>query len=231
MTTGSTVSVPCTCRTGTYRFAFVQIYFLKNSTSRFVLLINHCIFILTFKNLRIMTTTKAKWQVFWDLQCPYSKTSWEKLPEIRERFGSEYEFEIKLTSLVFHPQSFIGHSAACLIEKHKGAEDRLKFINACYENQERYLNAALGDARPSEVYAVFASIAKGIGLFDGKFTEEYFVSHIINWDEASKPAYVEHKEALQLQIYGTPKHVVGDVGLIPDSESWWGAAEFDEKLK
>jgi 2-hydroxychromene-2-carboxylate isomerase len=177
-----------------------------------------------------MTTTKPIWQVFWDLQCPYSKVSWEKLPEIQERFGQEYVFEIKLTSLVFHPQSFIGHSAACLIEKHKGSEERLKFINACFQNQQLYLNSALGDARPSEVYKVFASIANGVGTFDDTFTREYFLSHILDWDEASKPAYAEHKEALQLQIYGTPKHVIGEYGLIPDSESVWGAAEFSEKL-
>lgn len=178
------------------------------------------------------TTEKPKWQVFWDMQCPYSKISWERLPEIREHFGTEYDFEIKLTSLAFHPQSFMAQSAASLIERHKGSEARLKFINACFRNQERYLNAAVGNARPSEVAAVFASIAKEIDAFDedDKFTEEYFLSHLNDWDEAVKPAYTEHKEALQLQIYGTPKFVIGELGLIADTESSWGAAEWSERL-
>jgi hypothetical protein len=178
------------------------------------------------------TTERPKWQVFWDMQCPYSKTSWEKLPEIREHFGAKYDFEIKLTSLAFHPQAFMAQSAACLIERHKGSEARLKFINACFCNQERYLNAAVGNARPSEVAAVFASIAKEVDLFDTEnFTEEYFLSHLNDWDEAVRPAYTEHKEALQLQIYGTPKHVIGDIGLMADTESSWGAAEWIEKFK
>ena len=180
---------------------------------------------------RIMTTSKPTWQVYWDLQCPYSKISWQKLPELQNHFSSDYSFDIKLTSLVFHPQSFVGHGAASLIEKHKGGEARLKFINACFQNQERYLNSALGDARPSEVDAVFASIANDAAIFDEHFTEEYFLAHLRDWEESQKPAYTEHKEALNLQIYGTPKHVIGDLGLISDSESSWGIAEFAEKLK
>jgi protein-disulfide isomerase len=129
-----------------------------------------------------MSSTKPKWHVFWDLQCPYSKISWEKLPEIRERFGIEYDFDVKLTSLAFHPQAFVGQSAACLIQNKKGSEARQKFIDACFRNQERYLNAALGDARPSEVFAVFASIAKDVEIFDDNFTEEYFLEKINDWD-------------------------------------------------
>ena len=179
-----------------------------------------------------MSATKPKWQVFWDLQCPYSKISWEKLPEIQQHFGTQYDFEIHLTSLVFHAQSFMAQSAACLIERKKGSDARLKFIDACFRNQDRYLNAAVGNARPSEVAAVFASIAKeAVLLDDDQFTEEFFLTHINNWEEAAKPAYTEHKEALQLQIYGTPKHVVGEHGLVADTESVWGVSEWTEKFK
>ena len=178
-----------------------------------------------------MATSKPTWQVYWDLQCPYSKISWEKLPDIQHHFSNDYSFCIKLTSLVFHPQAFVGHGAACLIEKHKGSEDRLIFINACFQNQERYLNSALGNARPSEVDAVFASIADDAAIFDEQFTEEYFLKHLRDWDEAQNAAYSEHKEALHLHIYGTPKHVIGNIGLVSNSESSWGVAEFADKLK
>lgn len=174
---------------------------------------------------------KPKWQVFWDLQCPYSRISWEKLPDIQKHFDDEYMFEIKLTSLLFHQQAFIAQSAACLIQKYKGNEGRLKFIDACFQNQLRYTKATLGDARPSEVHTVFASIAKEAGIFDDEsFTEQFFLANIDNYDDAVKPAYSEHKEALQLQIYGVPKHVIGSFGLIPDSESSWGVAEFTDTL-
>ena len=165
------------------------------------------------------------------MQCPYSKVSWEKLPEIQEYYGCTYDFEIKVTSLVFHAQAFVAQCACCLIEKHKGSEARLKFINTCFRNQERYLNAEVGDKRPSEIIALFASLAKEADILDDEFTQEYFISKINDWEEAVKPAYTEHKEALQLHIYGTPKHVIGKLGVISDTESSWGVAEFKTKLE
>jgi protein-disulfide isomerase len=175
--------------------------------------------------------TKPVWKVFWDIQCPYSKVSWEKLPEIRERFGNEYDFEIKLTSLVFHPQAFPAQCAASLVETKKGSDAKAKFVDACFRKQDLFLNAAVGDARPSEVRAVFASIAKEEGIFDEDFTEAYFLEKFNDWEEAVKPANAEHKEALVLGIYGTPKHVIGDKGVIADTESSWGADAWAEKLK
>lgn len=177
-----------------------------------------------------MTTTKPTWKVVWDLQCPYSKTSWEKLPEIRGRFGEEFDFEIKLTSLAFHPQAFPAQCAACLVETKKGSDAKLKFVDACFRNQASFMNAAVGDARPSEVGSVFATIGKEAGIFDEDFTEEYFLDKLNDWEEAVKPAYAEHKEALAFGIYGTPKHVIGDKGLVADTESSWGAEEWVEKL-
>jgi hypothetical protein len=41
---------------------------------------------------------------------------------------------------------------------------------------------------------------------------------------------MEHKEALQLEIYGAPKHVIEEK-LVTDTESSWGVAEWTEKLK
>lgn len=175
--------------------------------------------------------TKKIWTIVWDLQCPYSKTSWEKLPDIKKRFGGEYDFEIKLSSLVFHPQAFPAQCAANLVYANKGSDARLQFIDACFRKQDSFMNAALGDARPSEVRAVFASIASEAGVFDADFTEKYFLESINAWEEAVKPAYTEHKEALALGIYGTPKHVIEGMGLIADTESSWGADEWADKLK
>lgn len=145
------------------------------------------------------------WKIFWDLQCPYSRTSWEQLPSIREKFGNEYEISIHLTSLLFHPQAFPAQCAACLIGGQSGPDAKLKFIDACFENQNRFNNAAVGDARPSEVNAIFASIAKDANLLDGDLTEEIFLNTLGDWDAAVFPAYTEHKQALAYGVYGTPK--------------------------
>ena len=98
------------------------------------------------------------------------------------------------------------------------------------ESQETYMNAALGDARKSDVDAVFANIAEKAGVLDDAFTKEAFLSSLHDWESAVKPAYAEHKVALSYGVYGTPKHVI-DGKLVPDTESAWGAADWAEKLK
>jgi hypothetical protein len=109
------------------------------------------------------TICRSRLEKFLDLQCPYSLTCSDQLAAIRERFGSEYGISIHLTSLLFHPQALPAQCAACMIEGKKGTEAKLKFVNACSANQDKYMNAATGDSRPSEVHA---------RIFDDEFTEE-----------------------------------------------------------
>ena len=93
------------------------------------------------------------------------------------------------------------------------------------------MNAALGDARKSDVDAVFGTIAEKAGVLDDDaFTKEAFLADLHDWESAVKPAYAEHKIALGYEVYGTPKHVI-DGELVPDTESAWGAADWAEKLK
>jgi 2-hydroxychromene-2-carboxylate isomerase len=170
------------------------------------------------------------WKVFWDLQCPYSKSSWKNLAAIRERFGGEYDFTIYITSLAFHPQAFTAQCGASLIEKNKGRDAVVKYMDACFENQDSFMNAALGDAKKSEIDNVFASIAEKAGILDDEFTKESFLADLNDWEKSVKPAYTEHKIALGYGVYGTPKHVI-DEKLVLDTESTWGADEWAEKLK
>ena len=161
---------------------------------------------------------------------PYSKTNWQNLAAIKAQFGNEYAFEVCLTSLAFHPQAFTAQCGASLVESRKGRDALLKYVDACFEHQETYMNAALGDARKSDVDAVFANIAEKAGVLDDAFTKEAFLADLHDWESAVKPAYAEHKIALGYGVYGTPKHVI-DGKLVPDTESAWGAAEWADKLK
>jgi len=170
-----------------------------------------------------MTTTyKKTWEVFWDLQCPYSKANWKLLPKIKDRFGDEYDFSVHLTSLLFHSQAFVGQCASHLIMAKLGDEARLKFIDACFEQQDIYMNAAVGDARKSEVDAIFAGICEKLGFFEDsdKLTKSEFLDKLHDWELATKPAWTEHKEALELGVHGAPKSVIDGV-LMANSESDW----------
>eukprot|EP00562_Extubocellulus_spinifer_P012494 CAMPEP_0178539080 /NCGR_PEP_ID=MMETSP0697-20121206/314_1 /TAXON_ID=265572 /ORGANISM="Extubocellulus spinifer, Strain CCMP396" /LENGTH=179 /DNA_ID=CAMNT_0020171349 /DNA_START=332 /DNA_END=868 /DNA_ORIENTATION=- len=175
--------------------------------------------------------TKKSWKVFWDLQCPYSRANWRNIRALKERFGSEYDFTIHLTSLVFHPQAFTAQCGASLIESHSGRDMMFKYVDACFENQELYMNAALGDAKKSEIDSVFADIAEKAGVFDdGNFSKQVFLQQLHDWEKAVKPAYTEHKIALGYGVYGTPKQVIDDK-LVPETESAWGPDEWANKLK
>jgi 2-hydroxychromene-2-carboxylate isomerase len=190
-----------------------------------------------------MSTLKNKktWKIFWDLQCPYCRIHWLHHPAIVERFSTDYDFTIHLTSLAFHPQAFPAQAAANLIDGIKGTDAKLAFINACFENQAMYMNAALGDAKPSQVAEVFSSIAAKAGVLDdnsdnadnadsSRLTSDFFLQHLNDWELAVKPAYTEHKIALSHGVYGTPSHVI-DGKLVVGSESSWGPHEWAEKLK
>ena len=139
---------------------------------------------------------KKSWKVFWDLQCPYSKKNWQNFKAIREAHGDKFNFTVHLTSLAFHPQAFTAQCGASLIESYKGRDALLKYVDACFENQNSFMNAAIGDARKSEINAVFASLAKISGVLDDSFTKEKFLAELHDWEKAVKPAYTEHKIAL-----------------------------------
>lgn len=95
------------------------------------------------------------------------------------------------------------------------------------------MNAALGDARKSEIKAVFADIAEQAGLLDdddGVFTKDRFLIEMDDWEKAVKPAYMEHNVALAYGVYGTTKHVINEK-LVLDTDSTWGPEEWQEKLQ
>jgi protein-disulfide isomerase len=176
------------------------------------------------------TTKVSSWKVFWDLQCPYSKKNWQNISAIQKRFENDFEFSIHLTSLVFHPQAFTAQCGASLVETYLGRRALLKYVDACFENQERYMNDALGDAKKSEIKAVFADIVDKAGIFNTELTKDKFVQELDDWEKAIKPAYTEHKVALGYGVYGTPMQVINEV-LIHDTESAWGAEEWAEKIQ
>ena len=179
------------------------------------------------------STTKHTWKVFVDLQCPFAKKCMARLPKIKERFQDKYDFSVHLTDLAFHPQAFPGHCAAYLLGVTKGPEARNRFVNECFKYQDTYSNNALGDARKSDVYNLFADIAEEAGVLndeDGLLTREEFLEGMTDWEKVIKPTWEEHKVALRYGVFGTPRHVI-DEKLVADTESTWGPDEWEEALK
>ena len=180
-------------------------------------------------SLAVSGSGKRTWKSFVDLQCPFARNFYvEHRADIESHFADQFDFSTHLTSLAFHPQAFVGQRAAKLIELNQGMDSKVAFIDACFANQDLY--RATGDSRPSEVDAIFATIADKAGIFSADFTKEYFLDHISDWDDIVKPTYAEHKVALEYGVFGTPKFVI-DGKLVEGTESSWGHEEWETKLK
>jgi len=181
---------------------------------------------------------KSVWKVFWDLQCPYSKKHWEHFGSIKDKFKDKYDFEVYLTSLAFHPQAFTAQSGASLVETKKGRPALLKYVDACFVNQDKFMNKVLRDVKTSNIDKIFADIAEEAGVLDTDtgtgtgaedFTKKVFLAEIHNWENAIKPAYTEHKIALGYGVYGAPKNVINEQ-LITGTESSWGPSEWTREI-
>ena len=171
------------------------------------------------------------WQMFFDLQCPYSKKLWGMVPELRKKFGSDYDITTHITSLAFHRQSFPAHCAAYLIGTEKGGEARHQFESACYANIDRYVDEAAEKMNHAELNAVFATIAEEEDLFDDdEFTREAFLKALSDRKKVIMPTWFEHTEALFEGVYKAPQHVINGK-LVPDMDSSWGIEEYQAALK
>jgi hypothetical protein len=186
-----------------------------------------------------MRPSLIPWHIFWDLQCPYARQHWQQHRHgLANAFREQYDFQIHLTSLAFHAQAFPGQCAAYLLEYKKGPDAKMQFIDACFEHQHEYTNAALPDPTKSEIKRAFANIAQRAGLLDdddtsvnadNKLSYDDFITRMDDWENVIKPAYAEHKIALGYGVFGTPKHVINGK-LVLNTESTWGVDEWKAKL-
>ena len=135
---------------------------------------------------------------------------WNNLSSIKDTFGSEYEFTVYITSLAFHPQAFTAQSGASLIETVKGREAMFKYVDACFENQETFMNASIGDAKKSEIDAVFADIAEKAGVLDDTFTKAKFLEDLHDWVLGALLRHLAISTLLHNEVPHNHKCVFGD---------------------
>lgn len=160
----------------------------------------------------------VSWQIFLDIQCPYSKRTWDNVPALRREYGNKFNITTHLYQLAFHYQSYTGHKAAASIAGSQGEKGKLEFIGCAYERQEEFMNAAMGDAKKSEIEAKFADIAAKCNKVDA--TE--FVDTL---GDAWRPAWNEQKFSMAAGAVVAPTHNIGGV-VVPDTSSSWTAEEW-----
>ena len=194
-----------------------------------------CFRIITKERSADMASNKSDelphWQMFFDLQCPYSKKLWNKVPALKAKYGSEYRITTHITSLAFHRQSFAVHCAAYLIGIEKGGDARHAFESACYANMDRYVDEAVEKMTKGDLEQVIATIAHEAKLLDDKggLTKEKFLAYLRDRMRVIMPTWFEHKEALALGVFKAPQHVLNGK-LIPETDSSWGVDDFEPVL-
>ena len=171
---------------------------------------------------------KPTWKMFFDLQCPYSRKLWGKVPALKEHFGQDFEISLHTTALAFHRQSFPAQTAAFVIGKYKGSEIREQYQNALYDNFDKYSDDATETMTKTDLNGVFADIAQP--FFDETFSRDVFLEKIRDRKEVIMPTWFEHKEALVFGVFKAPQHVI-EGHLVPDTESSWEIADYEEALK
>ena len=180
----------------------------------------------------IRTEDLPHWQMFFDLQCPYSKKLWDKVPAIKAKYGSDYKITTHITSLAFHRQAFAVHCAAYLIGIEKGGDARHAFENACFAKMDRYSDSeAVDKMTKADLDQVLATIAQEEKLLDekGDLTNEKFLASLSDRIRVIMPTWFEHKEALALGVFKTPQHVLNGT-LLPDTDSSWGVDDYEAAL-
>lgn len=172
-----------------------------------------------------LSAQKKVWRTVWDLSSADCRVNWQQMPHVRKRFEDDFDFEVVLASLPIYPHSFAASCAASVIATELGLQEKMEFVDACFENQDRYLE--LKDARPSLAREVLADIAKGAGLLkNDKLPRETFLSLLESSEKVAQAAWLEHQQALHSGVFkSVPAHVV-DGRLLEEAQSGWKPADF-----
>lgn len=164
---------------------------------------------------------KPRWEIYLDLQCPYSRTMYNKLPDLKAAFGEEFEMIVRYTALPFH---FSAYPALQMI--HVPEVDRDAFAKKCFEEQERFYNAKTATLNREQIYEILAELAIESGC---TLQKKELVEKAQDWKLATLPAWVEMKEAIRDRVMGTPISAIDDV-VVEGTESAWGVEEWRAKL-
>jgi hypothetical protein len=149
---------------------------------------------------------KVKLDLFFDLQCPYSKKSWDVIGEsVLSGWHKEFWIYFQPICLSHHRQSW--DLARALLAIHSADESRgLAFINHVYSNQEQFYNAAWKTKGQDEFLNFLATFSQKI--IDLSVSE--LVEHIESDENYSMSKKSIHYAAIK-QVWSTPTFMFNDV--------------------
>mmetsp|Transcript_46791 Transcript_46791/g.92072 ORF Transcript_46791/g.92072 Transcript_46791/m.92072 type:complete len:199 (-) Transcript_46791:261-857(-) len=172
----------------------------------------------------------VKFELFIDLQCPYSKVAFNNLKDsIPKHYGKKVDFSITVTALGFHYQAFEALVGGMIAQKVSGKRSTfLDYISTVFEHQESIMNAACTDKNPAQIKQAVADLACNL---DGVTQEAYTAER--NGEDGGWKYVVQAnrmcKYAQGRGVGSTPSMIV-DGFLVPNTESKWGLEEWKAKI-
>jgi protein-disulfide isomerase len=149
---------------------------------------------------------EVKLDLFFDLQCPYSKKSWDVIGEsVLNRWHDKFSIYFQPICLSHHRQSW--DLARALLAIHSIDESRaLAFINHVYSNQEQFYNADWKTKGQDEFLNFLATFSQEIvDLSVNEFVER--IESDGNYSVSKKSI---HYAAIR-QVWSTPTFLFNDV--------------------
>jgi len=163
------------------------------------------------------------WKIYLDLQCPYSKIVFDKIPQFRQHFGSIFQILIQLQAIPFHLSAFQANMGATYVKRNGGLEAYEKYIGFCYESQQDFLNSKTMDMTHRQIYEMFAK--KALRALDREVTPDEVSKTVDEIIKYAPDTYAEFKDTIQTVNFGAPKFVVEDV-FVSAASSHWGTTEW-----
>jgi hypothetical protein len=149
---------------------------------------------------------RVKLDLFFDLQCPYSKKSWDVIGEsVLHGWHEEFCIYFQPICLSHHRQSW---DLARALSAINGVDESrgLAFINYVYSNQEQFYNAAWKTKGQDEFLNYLATCSQKV--VDLSASE--WVEHIESDDNYSMSKKSIHYAAIK-QVWSTPTFLFNDV--------------------
>jgi len=170
---------------------------------------------------------KISWDIFLDLQCPFSKITFDKLEDYRTAFGHKFDINLHLQAIPFHLSAFQGNMGAAYVKKAGDQSAYESYIGSCFDSQQSFLNNATLDMTHRQIFTLFAE--KALTALQMEISPESVSEMVANIQSSGMSAYNEFKQTINEVNFGAPHFVVGGK-YIPASSSW-GVSQWDQEFR
>ncbi|MEL6930917.1 MAG: thioredoxin domain-containing protein [Cyanobacteria bacterium J06600_6] len=143
-------------------------------------------------------------EMFFDLECPFSKKAWQTLMSVRSAYSSEEIYLIlQPMTLSNHRQSWDATKAAIAVADND-AEKFISFVSYLFDRQEEFANEASKDRTQTQWQSLLADYA----LDATDWTDKEKFMELLNSKDIYSQARIPARFAAMKSVWSTPTYFV-----------------------